>query len=59
MIRSFPVGARRRGFEGDSAVRMDLKVTYYAAEYIEALVRQEAEKNLWTADETENSSMNC
>ncbi|MDO4786617.1 MAG: hypothetical protein Q4A13_06695 [Fretibacterium sp.] len=33
---------------------VDLKVTYYSAEYIEALVRSEAEKNLWTKDEMEN-----
>ncbi len=45
--------SQTKGFEGDLGGRMDLKVTYYAAEYIEALVRQEAEKNLWTADETE------
>lgn len=31
-----------------------LKVTYYSAEYVEALVRSEAEKNLWTKDEMEN-----
>lgn len=31
-----------------------LKVTYYSGEYVEALVRSEAEKNLWTQDEMEN-----
>lgn len=31
-----------------------IKATYYSNEYIEALVTAEAEKNLWTADETEN-----
>ena len=31
-----------------------IKVTYYSAEYVEALVRSEAEKNLWTKDEMEN-----
>ena len=33
---------------------VDIKVTYYSAEYVEALVRSEAEKNLWTKDEMEN-----
>ena len=31
-----------------------MKVTYYSSEYVEALVRTEAEKNLWTKDEMEN-----
>jgi len=33
---------------------LDVTVTYYSAEYIEALVKMEADKNLWTADEMEN-----
>lgn len=45
--------SQTRGFEGDLGGNLDLRVTYYAAEYIEALVRQQAEQNLWTADETE------
>ena len=32
---------------------LDVRVTYYSSEYIEALVKEEAEKNLWTEDETE------
>jgi hypothetical protein len=35
---------------GDS---LDITATYYAAEMVEALVQKEADKNLWTADETE------
>jgi hypothetical protein len=35
-----------------------IKVTYYSAEYIEALVRSEAEKNLWTRSEEENYRYN-
>ncbi len=31
-----------------------IKATYYSAEYIEALVQSEAERNMWTADESEN-----
>ena len=38
--------------DGDQTFR--IKATYYSNEYIEALVASEAEKNLWTADETEN-----
>ena len=34
--------------------RLKITVTYYANEYIEALVNSEAEKNLWTQDEVEN-----
>ena len=37
---------------GDQEVK--IKATYYSNEYVEALVAAEAEKNLWTADETEN-----
>ena len=32
---------------------LDLKITYYSAEYVEALVQSEAQKNLWTQDEME------
>lgn len=38
--------------DGDQSVR--IKATYYSNEYVEALIASEAEKNLWTADETEN-----
>lgn len=40
--------------EKEGLQTVELKVTYYAAEYVEALVRSEAEKNLWTQDEMEN-----
>ena len=32
---------------------LEVRATYYSAEYIEALVQAEAQKNLWTLDETE------
>ena len=38
--------------DGDQSVRV--KATYYSNDYVEALVADEAEKNLWTADEMEN-----
>ena len=33
---------------------LKIKVTYYSNEYVEALIQDEAEKNLWTNDEMEN-----
>jgi hypothetical protein len=44
--------------EGSGLQTVELKVTYYSAEYIEALVRAEAEKNLWTQDEEERYRYN-
>ena len=38
--------------EGDQSLK--LRITYYSNEYIDNLITTEAEKNLWTADETEN-----
>jgi len=40
----------------DQAV--ELKITYYSAEYVEALVQSEAEKNMWTNDELERYKYN-
>ena len=39
--------------DGDGSQSVSLRVTYYSAEYVAALVRSEAEKNLWTKDEEE------
>ena len=33
---------------------LEIKVTYYSAEYVQTLIETEAEKNLWTSDEKEN-----
>ena len=38
--------------------RIELRITYYSAEYIEALVQSEAEKNMWTQDELERYKYN-
>ncbi len=46
--------SKTRHFESDLGSELDITVTYYSSEYIEALVQNEAEKNLWTADEAEN-----
>ena len=44
---------RTQHFEGELGGYLDITATYYSAEYIEALVQDEARKNLWTADEME------
>ena len=44
--------------EGSGAQFVIIRATYYAAEYIEALVRSEAERNLWTRDEEERYKFN-
>ncbi|HCL78736.1 MAG TPA: hypothetical protein DIC53_02070, partial [Synergistaceae bacterium] len=38
---------RQRQEFKDEENRLEVEATYYASEYIEALVRAEAEKNLW------------
>ncbi|WMI71973.1 hypothetical protein RBH88_02425 [Aminobacterium sp. MB27-C1] len=40
-------------YENDLGNELWITATYYASEYVEALVQSEAEKNLWTADEAE------
>ena len=44
--------------EGTGAQFVVIRVTYYAAEYIEALIRSEAERNLWTQDEEDRYKYN-
>lgn len=39
--------------EKDVQGGLELEITLYSAEYVEALIEAEAEKNLWTADEKE------
>jgi len=45
--------SQTKSYKDKEGAELDVRVTYYSAEYIEALVKEEAEKNLWTADETE------
>ncbi|NLG95660.1 MAG: hypothetical protein GX487_10025 [Acetomicrobium flavidum] len=40
--------------KGELGDVLTITATYYSAEYIEALVQREAEKNLWTESEVEN-----
>ena len=50
----------RRGeySEGSGAQFLRIRVTYYSAEYIEALVRSEAERNFWTQNEEDSYKYN-
>lgn len=42
----------------DRVTNMEVLATYYSAEYMEALIQSEAQKNLWTEQETENYKYN-
>jgi len=44
--------------DGTGGQFVRIRVTYYSAEYIEALIRAEAERNLWTRDEEERYRYN-
>ncbi len=37
---------------------LDIEATYYAAEYVERATQEQAEKNMWTEDETEDYRYN-
>ena len=41
-------------FQSDMDGNLTITCTYYSAEYVEAYVQSEAEKNLWTKQETED-----
>ena len=38
--------------------RLEVKAVYYSGEYVEALLNEEAQKNLWTSDELEQYKYN-
>ncbi len=50
----------RKKFEirGDLGGSLEIEATYYAAEYVERATQEEAEKNLWTEEETEDYRYN-
>lgn len=49
----------RKFIDSDSMVgNMEVKATYYSAEFIEAYVQSQAQKNMWTAQETEDYKVN-
>ncbi|NCB75275.1 MAG: hypothetical protein EOM51_11130 [Clostridia bacterium] len=45
--------SQMKSYKDNFGGELDVRATYYSAEYIEALVKQEAEKNLWTSNETD------
>ena len=49
---------RGGNYARDADQVVELKITYYSAEYVEALVKSEAEKNMWTNDELERYKYN-
>ena len=49
----------RKFIDKDNMVsNMEVRATYYSVEYVEALVQSEAQKNLWTQQETEDYKYN-
>lgn len=45
-------------YDDDANGNLRIRCTYYSAEYIEADIQNEAEKNLWTQQETDNYKYN-
>lgn len=50
--------AKEQYFVNDMGNNLTITCTYYSAEYIEAYVQSEAQKNLWTQDETDDFKYN-
>lgn len=49
---------KERRYESKEGANLTVSATYYGAEYIEAYIQSEAQKNLWTESETENFKYN-
>lgn len=49
---------KNRKFVDKDGANMEIKATYYAAEYLEATMQKEAQNNMWTAQELENYKYN-
>ncbi|MDO5115052.1 MAG: hypothetical protein Q4D58_03005 [Synergistaceae bacterium] len=49
---------RKTNVYNDMDGNLTISLTYYSSEYIEAFIQSEAEKNLWTKDETETFKYN-
>ncbi|EHM09666.1 hypothetical protein TheveDRAFT_0505 [Thermanaerovibrio velox DSM 12556] len=41
-------------YKNDMGNTLEIRATYYSAEYVEAMFQNEADKNMWTRDELEN-----
>ena len=50
--------SKSQRFESDMDGNVTVTATYYSAEYIEAYIQKEAQKNLWTQNETEEYKYN-
>ena len=49
---------KNRKIVDEDGANLEIKATYYSAEYIEALMQKEAQANLWTDSEAENYKYN-
>lgn len=49
---------KSRKFVDSDGANLEVKATYYAAEYLEAVMQNEAQKNMWTAQELDNYKYN-
>lgn len=49
---------KERRYDSKEGANLTVSATYYGAEYIEAYIQSEAQKNLWTENETENFKYN-
>lgn len=49
---------KNRKFVDRDGANLEIRATYYAAEYLEASLQREAQKNMWTAHELENYKYN-
>ncbi|MCX7828800.1 MAG: hypothetical protein N2315_06285 [Thermanaerothrix sp.] len=47
-------GSRSVKYTNDMGNSLEIRATYYSAEYVEAMFQAEADKNMWTKDELEN-----
>lgn len=46
--------SRSAKYSNDMGSTLEVNATYYSAEYVEAMLQDEADKNMWTKDELEN-----
>lgn len=49
---------QKKEYKDDMGSSIEVEATYYAAQYVEQATQEQAQKNLWTADEAENFRYN-
>ena len=49
---------QKKEYRDDFGASVEIQATYYAAEYVERSTQDQAQKNLWTADEAEDYRYN-